>query len=237
MVPAQHERACRSQQSHRHCLALLQHLEHLPPAILLLNPAHVASASSPNLHGTTHHATRILPTRMGCMHMCPGWLQVVANVALRLIEFHAAGFCHRDLKPANVMWLPRENRWTVIDFGCAAKNGEQAPLSFTLVYAAPEVVSAVRSKHKYIRADPALDAWALGVMAFELLTGEPAFHVLSDGKDEVRLLRSGPLLRARSSVPPPSTPPCSTAVLRWFDYACCGSHDTSPLHDDAQACR
>jgi serine/threonine protein kinase len=71
-------------------------------------------------------------------------VQVLANVALRLAEFHAAGYVHRDLKPANVMWLPRENRWTVIDFGCAGRVGESVPLSFTLVYAAPEVVSALQ---------------------------------------------------------------------------------------------
>ena len=39
-----------------------------------------------------------------------------------MAEFHAAGFVHRDLKPGNVMWLPRANRWTVIDFGCAARR-------------------------------------------------------------------------------------------------------------------
>jgi serine/threonine protein kinase len=113
-------------------------------------------------------------------------VQVLANVALRLAEFHSAGYVHRDLKPANVMWLPRENRWTVIDFGCAARTGTEAPLSFTLVYAAPEVINAVRADSRTIKAAPALDTWALGVMAFELLSGEPAFHVLSDGKEEVR---------------------------------------------------
>jgi len=42
------------------------------------------------------------------------------------------------------MWLAWQNRWTVIDIGCVARVGEEAPLSFTLAYAAPEVVEAVR---------------------------------------------------------------------------------------------
>jgi serine/threonine protein kinase len=113
------------------------------------------------------------------------FLQVLVNVARRLAEFQGAGFVHRDLEPANVMWLPRENRWTVIDFGCAAQIGEEAPLSFTLVYAAPEVLIACGRKETTIMCNAALDTWALGVMAFELLSGEPAFHPLMDGKAKV----------------------------------------------------
>ena len=45
------------------------------------------------------------------------------HLAMRMRDFHALGYVHRDLKPGNVMWLPRENRWTVIDFGCAARTG------------------------------------------------------------------------------------------------------------------
>ena len=72
-------------------------------------------------------------------------LQMIEHLAQRLQGLHAAGYVHRDLKPANVMWLPRENRWTVIDFGCAARIGTSPPLSFTLLYAAPEVVHAYRA--------------------------------------------------------------------------------------------
>jgi eukaryotic-like serine/threonine-protein kinase len=100
---------------------------------------------------------------------------------------HEAGFVHRDLKPANVMWLPRENRWTIIDFGCAARIGTLAPLSFSLAYAAPEVVLAFEMGAKSIESSPALDAWSLGVMAFELLTRSPAFRLVTDGRARVRL--------------------------------------------------
>lgn len=70
---------------------------------------------------------------------------MIQHLAERLEGLHAAGYVHRDLKPANVMWLPRENRWTVIDFGCCARVGDTAPLSFSLLYAAPEVIQAFRT--------------------------------------------------------------------------------------------
>eukprot|EP00892_Ulva_mutabilis_P011411 jgi/Ulvmu1/8642/UM046_0047.1 len=110
---------------------------------------------------------------------------VLANVAARLRDMHAAGYAHRDLKPPNVMWLPRENRWTVIDFGCAARIGETAPLSFTLAYAAPEVIAAMHAGERTIAATGALDVWAVGVMAFEMLTGATAFAMPFVSKDDV----------------------------------------------------
>jgi serine/threonine protein kinase len=66
------------------------------------------------------------------------------HLALRLRDLHKLGYVHRDLEPSNVMWLPRENRWTVIDFGCVARTGEDARLGFSFAYAAPEVISAYR---------------------------------------------------------------------------------------------
>ena len=114
-------------------------------------------------------------------------VQALAHVAQRLAELHAAGYVHRDLKPANIMWLPREERWTLIDFGCVARAGVCSPLRFSLAYAAPEVVAtAMQPESPGIIADAAFDTWSLGVIAFELLLGERAFgnNVLT--KSEVR---------------------------------------------------
>ena len=53
-----------------------------------------------------------------------------------------------------------------------------ANLSFSPRYAAPEVLVAYEAREPLIKVDPAMDIWALGVMAYELLTDEPVFHRL-----------------------------------------------------------
>jgi len=114
-------------------------------------------------------------------------VQMLANIAKKLASMHGAGYVHRDLKPGNVMWLPRENRWTIIDFGCVARAGEQASISYSLRYTAPEVIQALAGNERRMIPEPSLDAWALGVMAFELLTGQAAFQVMVDGAEDVRI--------------------------------------------------
>jgi serine/threonine protein kinase len=53
--------------------------------------------------------------------------------------------------------------------------GTQRTLSFSPLYAAPEVFEAVEASAKTMEADSATDIWALGVMAFELLANTSAF--------------------------------------------------------------
>ena len=112
--------------------------------------------------------------------------QVLAHVATRLRDMHQAQLVHRDVKPPNIMLLPRENRWTVIDFGTVARVGAEVPLACTVKYSPPEVVLALDARVGSVVADPAIDAWALGVVAFELLTGRSTFDILADGKAAVR---------------------------------------------------
>eukprot|EP00892_Ulva_mutabilis_P010845 jgi/Ulvmu1/8132/UM040_0028.1 len=97
-------------------------------------------------------------------------LQVMVHIAEKLQQLHAAGWTHRDLKPGNAIWLPSKNSWTLIDFGCAARIGEEAPLGFSLYYAPPEVVQAYDGGRKTTLCAAAADVWALGVICWELLT-------------------------------------------------------------------
>jgi eukaryotic-like serine/threonine-protein kinase len=102
-------------------------------------------------------------------------LQVLVAVCDALLTLHREGYVHRDIKPGNVMWLPGCSRWTLIDFGCAARAGALAPLGYSAAYAAPEVVRAARAGERAMRVTKALDAWSLGLVALELILGQPIF--------------------------------------------------------------
>ena len=113
------------------------------------------------------------------------WLQVLSHTATRLRDIHAAGFVHCDIRPVHILLMSRQNRWTVIDFDKAAAIGAPVAPDCTLDYAAPEVVAAVAGGGA-IPAQPAMDAWALGVVSFELLTGKRALESAKDGQASVR---------------------------------------------------
>lgn len=95
-------------------------------------------------------------------------LQLVRGVE----ALHRAGYSHLDLKPANVL-VERGGRVVVLDFGLAegppAKAGGALSLRGTPEYMAPEQCSGV--------AEQPADAYAVGVMLFEALTGSLPFAV------------------------------------------------------------
>jgi Protein kinase domain len=110
------------------------------------------------------------------MHTCNSeLLQVLMHVAERLKALHACGYVHRDIKPANIMWLPRQNRWTIIGFDLVARINEVASMGFSLPYAAPEVLMTYSSGQTFIQVSEALDAWSLGILSIELFTGNRVF--------------------------------------------------------------
>eukprot|EP00892_Ulva_mutabilis_P008637 jgi/Ulvmu1/6145/UM277_0004.1 len=98
--------------------------------------------------------------------------QVLCHAGRALEQLHEFGQAHRDVKPGNILRRPKQHDWTLIDFGCAAPIGSVASLVFSIKYAAPELIQALEAGDTTIIVDAAVDVWAIGVIAFELLTGE-----------------------------------------------------------------
>ena len=124
--------------------------------------------------------------------------QVVAAVADALGFMHARGYVHRDVKPANVhlsSGAPPEVK--LLDFGTAELTGLGAgTIAGTLRYLAPE-------SHYAGAADPRVDLYALGVLAYEITTGSCPFT--GHGAAELlraKLARLPPLDVVRPEVPP-----------------------------------
>ena len=100
-------------------------------------------------------------------------LHLVSSLAEGLSVIHQAGIVHWDLKPANVMLTPG-GRVVLLDFGIfvPAFAAAHAPMfRGTPAYSAPEAIrGAVDPPEAHL-----VDAYALGVLAFELLTGQLPF--------------------------------------------------------------
>lgn len=125
-------------------------------------------------------------------------LPILRDVAAALDYAHARGVIHRDVKPSNVMLnfsqsLPNVvDRAVLMDFGIAKIAGAYTALTRsgfvgTLAYIAPEQIQAPSE------VDGRADLYALGVVAYQMLTGALPFSHENPGA----------LLLAHLTQPPP----------------------------------
>jgi len=102
-------------------------------------------------------------------------VKIAVGIAEALSYIHTHGVVHRDLKPENIMIGP-DDRVKLIDFGIAGMEGSRR-LTFaklSQVMGTPEYISPEQVKGK--RGDGRSDIYALGVMLYEMLTGQAAFQ-------------------------------------------------------------
>lgn len=98
-------------------------------------------------------------------------LSILTDLAETLVDLDG-GVVHRDLKPANLLW--HEGHWCTSDFGIArlaesATSRDTWKFSKSPLYASPE-------QWRSERATSASDVYALGVIAYEMLSGAPPFQ-------------------------------------------------------------
>ncbi|MCB8988841.1 MAG: protein kinase, partial [Ardenticatenaceae bacterium] len=106
-------------------------------------------------------------------HMLPAQcIRILTDLCLAVDYAHQRGMVHRDLKPANVM-VNRLGAPVLMDFGIAKLLGrmpasdDQEALG-TARYMSPEQIQGYDVDHRS-------DIYALGVMLYEMLLGEPPF--------------------------------------------------------------
>ncbi|EYF01794.1 Serine-threonine protein kinase [Chondromyces apiculatus DSM 436] len=133
--------------------------------------------------------------------------QIVSQTAKALGRAHQLGIIHRDIKPDNLFLLDLDGEpfVKVLDFGIAKQNVQGDPgmtesgsMLGTPYYMSPEQL--LSSKHVDARAD----LWALGVVAYQMLTGKLPFTGETLGALAVAV-SSGVLVAPsalRSGIPP-----------------------------------
>jgi serine/threonine-protein kinase len=171
--------------------------------------------------------------RLGRIEPAPA-VRILRLAARALDRAHQIGIIHRDFKPENIFLLEDEEgveTVKVVDFGIAKLVGEletdnvvlgslpegkealstftrTATLVGTPYYMGPEQISSTGN------LGPSTDLWALGVVAFECLTGQRPFDA-EELRDLFKTIENSSHPRASELVPE-----LPAAFDAWFDKAC-----------------
>lgn len=135
--------------------------------------------------------------------------RMLAQMCLGVQAIHDAGIIHRDLKPENIL-LTTDGDIKITDFGIARcgtgpKLTEHGGVVGTIDYVSPEYLEKGQ-------VDGRSDIYALGVLAYEMITGESPFKGNSVIETMTIRLRSDPV--APSTLRPDCPPGLDRIVLK-----------------------
>ncbi|MCA9738142.1 MAG: serine/threonine protein kinase, partial [Gemmatimonadetes bacterium] len=107
-------------------------------------------------------------------------LEITAQVASALAAAHRRGIIHRDIKPDNILFN-EEGRPRLTDFGIAHMRDGNSKTKTGVMLGTPYYMSPEQARGRSVT--PASDLYALGVLMYEMLTGEVPFQ----GEDAVAI--------------------------------------------------
>ena len=98
---------------------------------------------------------------------------IARQVAEGLAEAHHFGIIHRDLKPHNIM-IDQEGNAKIMDFGLARSVQQQGITQKGMILGTPEYMPPEQAEG--LEADRRSDLYSLGVIMFEMVTGQVPFR-------------------------------------------------------------
>ena len=139
-------------------------------------------------------------------------LAIVIQVAQGLAYAHEHDIVHRDVKPSNVM-IVRDGHAKITDFGIARMVSAAVRTQTGMVLGSPKYMSPEQVLGKEI--DRRSDIFSLGVMLYELLTGQVPF--IGENINAPSCIRRSTPFPPRRAVPTRQCPRCSitSSPKRW----------------------
>ncbi len=105
---------------------------------------------------------------------------LVAALADAVEKAHRCGVIHRDLKPANVL-LTAAGTPKISDFGLARRADEASLTQSGARMGTPAYMAPEQALGRLDTIGPATDVWALGVVLYQLVVGQPPFEARTPG--------------------------------------------------------
>jgi serine/threonine protein kinase len=151
----------------------------------------------------------------------PVALDYAHQAASALVAAHALRIVHRDLKPDNIFIVPDQRLADrelikVLDFGIAKLRGELAAPPFDTMVGAvlgtPPYMSPEQCRGLPEEIDERTDVYALGIILYEMLCGQPPF--VADGAGELMMMHMTEQPEPPSTLRPEISPALEHVILR-----------------------
>ncbi len=121
-------------------------------------------------------------------------VELIEGILEPLAKAHAKSFVHRDLKPDNVFVAVDDDgreRVKILDFGLAREVTKGGPTRTGITFGTPEYMSPEQAMSaRKVRAPG--DVWSIGVMLYELVSGEHPFDGETPNAIMANAIRSAP---------------------------------------------